>query len=157
MHWCALWLLHLKLYIIQFTSGETSLKLSQVKAILSQCEIITHMQNLPRGLWWELILRKGDHQLSTHQMWSSHCVSGTGFGARLLFNLSCVQLFVTPWAAAHQAFLSFTLSQSLFKLVSIELMMPSNHLILCCFLLLLPSPQSFPASGSGVCVCFRRE
>ena len=52
--------------------------------------------------------------------------------------LSCVQLFATPWTAAHQAFLSFTISQSLLKLMSIELVMPSNHLIICCPLLLLP-------------------
>ena len=45
----------------------------------------------------------------------------------------------TPWTAAHQAFLSFTISQNLLKLVSIELVMPSKHLILCCPLLLLPS------------------
>ena len=56
--------------------------------------------------------------------------------------LSCVQLFVTPWAAAHQAFLSFTISQSLLKVIAIELVMPSNHLILCCPLLLLPSTFS---------------
>jgi len=53
--------------------------------------------------------------------------------------LSCVQLFVTPWTAACQAFLSFTISHSLLKLMSIELVIPSNHLILCCSLLLLPS------------------
>ena len=47
--------------------------------------------------------------------------------------------FVTPWTAAHQASLSFTISQSLFKLMSIELMMPSNHLTFCCPLLLLLS------------------
>ena len=52
---------------------------------------------------------------------------------------SRVYLFVTPWTAAHQASLSFTISQSLLKLVSIELVIPSNHLILCCPLLLLPS------------------
>ena len=46
---------------------------------------------------------------------------------------------VTPWTAAHQACLSFTVSQSLLKLLSIELVMPSNHLILCHPLLLLPS------------------
>ena len=45
-------------------------------------------------------------------------------------SLSRVQLFVTPWTAAHQASLSITNSQSLLKLVSIESMMPSNHLIL---------------------------
>ena len=44
-----------------------------------------------------------------------------------------------PWSEAHQASLSFTISQSLFKLVSIESVMPSNHLILCHLLLLLPS------------------
>ena len=53
--------------------------------------------------------------------------------------LSCVQLFVTPWTAAHQAALSITKSQSLFKLMSIESVMPSNHLILCRPLLLLSS------------------
>ena len=51
--------------------------------------------------------------------------------------LSHVWLFATPWTAARQAFLS--ISQSLLKLMSIESVMPSNHLILCCPLLLLPS------------------
>ena len=46
---------------------------------------------------------------------------------------------MTVWTAAHQASLSFTVSQSLLKLMSIESVMPSNHLILCCPLLLLPS------------------
>ena len=55
-------------------------------------------------------------------------------------------LFLTPWTAAFQASLSFTISQNLLKLISIELMIPSNHLILChpfssCL-------QHFPASGS---------
>ena len=53
--------------------------------------------------------------------------------------LSSVQLFETPWSAAHLASLSFTIFQSLLKLMSIESMMPSNHLILCHPLLLLPS------------------
>jgi len=53
-------------------------------------------------------------------------------------SLSCVQL-VTPWTAAHHASLSFTISWSLLKLMSIELGMPPNHLVLCCPLLLLPS------------------
>ena len=59
--------------------------------------------------------------------------------------LSHVWLFVTPWTAAHQAFLSITNSCRLLKLMSIESVMPSNHLILCCLLLLL---QSFPAAES---------
>ena len=53
--------------------------------------------------------------------------------------LSCVRPFVTLWTVACQASLSFTISWSLLKLMSIELVMPSNHLILCCPLLLLPS------------------
>ena len=54
-------------------------------------------------------------------------------------SVSRVQLFVTPRTAARQASLSITNSQRLFKLMSVELMRPSNHLILCCPLLLLPS------------------
>ena len=54
-------------------------------------------------------------------------------------SLSRVQLFVTPWTAAHQAPLSTTNSQSLLKLTSIKSVIPSNHLILCHPLLLLPS------------------
>ena len=53
--------------------------------------------------------------------------------------LSCVWLFATPWTAARQASLSITNSQSLSKLMSIESVMPSNNLILCHPLLLLPS------------------
>ena len=53
--------------------------------------------------------------------------------------LSHVQLFATPWTAAYQASLSITRSQSLLKLMSIESVMPSNHLIFCRPLLLLPS------------------
>ena len=54
-------------------------------------------------------------------------------------SLSCVQLFATPWTAAHQASLSITNSWSLPKLVSLELVMPSNHFVLCHPLLFLPS------------------
>ena len=66
--------------------------------------------------------------------------------AAALQSLSHVQLFASPWTAAHQASLSFTISPSLLKLMSIESVMPFNHLILCrpfsfC-------PQSCPASGS---------
>ena len=72
------------------------------------------------------------------------------FSPRLVFSsvqsLSRVQLFANPWTAARQASLSITNSWSLPKPMSIESEMPSNHLILCRPLLLLPS--SFPASGS---------
>ena len=60
--------------------------------------------------------------------------------------LSRVCLFVTPWTATCQPSLSFTISWSLLKLMSVELVMQSNHLILCCPL--LSHLQSFPASGS---------
>ena len=56
-----------------------------------------------------------------------------------IHSLSHVQFSMTPWAAACQASLSFTISQSLLKLMSIESVMPSNHLIFCHSLLLLPS------------------
>ena len=84
------------------------------------------------------------------------CKRGTPFRpfsniTALLFSsvqlLSCVWLFVTPWTAACQASLSITNSQSLLKLMSIELVMPCNHLILCHPLLLpasiLPSIRVF--------------
>ena len=61
-------------------------------------------------------------------------------------SLSCVRLFAIPWTAARQASLSITSSRSSPKLKSIVSVMPSNHLILCCTLLLWPS--SFPCSGS---------
>ena len=54
-------------------------------------------------------------------------------------SLSCAWLFVTPWTAARQASLSFIISWSLLKFMSIESVMPSNHLVLCHPLLLLPS------------------
>ena len=58
---------------------------------------------------------------------------------RSVQSLSRVRLFVTPWTAALQASLSITSSRSLLKLMPIELVMPSNHLILCHPLLLPPS------------------
>ena len=70
-------------------------------------------------------------------------VLGRGSSVQLL---SRVWLFATPWTAAHQASRSITNSQSLPKLMFIALVMPSNHLILCCPL--SSRPQSFPASGS---------
>ena len=57
--------------------------------------------------------------------------------------LSRVRLFATPWTIAQQASLSFTISRSLLKLMSTESVVPSNHLVLCCPLLLLPS--TFPS------------
>ena len=61
------------------------------------------------------------------------------FAVALFQLLSCVQLSATPWTAVRRASLSFTISRSLLKLMSIETVMPFNHLLLCCPLLLLPS------------------
>ena len=70
-------------------------------------------------------------------------------------SFSHVRLFATPWSSAHQAFLPFTSSWRLLKLMSIASVMPSNHLILCCPLLL--SPSIFPnirvfSSESVLCI-----
>ena len=66
----------------------------------------------------------------------SHCHNREVHSVQLL---SHIWLFVTPWTAARQASLSLTSSQSFLKLMSIKLVMPSSHLILCRPLLLLPS------------------
>ena len=70
---------------------------------------------------------------------SSHATKTNSVQFSSVQLLSRVRLFVTPWTAARQASLSITSSQSLLKLMSIESVMPSNHLILCCPLLLPPS------------------
>ena len=66
----------------------------------------------------------------------------------LLFSLSVVSDSANPWTVVLQTSQSFIISRSLLKHMSVESMMPSNHLILCCPLLFLPSIFSFPASGS---------
>ena len=76
--------------------------------------------------------------------WDALCINFTGPGVKYCNRQSVqllghVQLFVTPWTTACQASLFFTNSQSLLKLISIESLMPSNHLILCRPFLLLPS------------------
>ena len=84
----------------------------------------------------------------------------TGIISGSVQSLSHVRLFATPWTAACQASLSITNSQSLFTLMSVESAMPSNHLILCHPLLLLPSifpsirvflrSQFFPSGGQSI-------
>ena len=70
--------------------------------------------------------------------------------------LSCVQLFATPWTTAYQVSRSFTISQSFLRLMSIESVMPSNHLILCRPLLLLPSVfPSIRAFSNELAFCIR--
>ena len=64
--------------------------------------------------------------------------------------LSWVQLFATPWTSALQDSLSLTISLSLLKLMFVESVIPSNHLILCCHLLLLPSARVFSNESASV-------
>ena len=91
----------------------------------------------PLSLWWETQSKK------SAQYFSCKCVSliNAELGGLLVyeFQLSRVLLFTAPWTAAFQASLSITNPWSLVKLMSIASVMPSNYLILCCTLLLLPS------------------
>ena len=71
-------------------------------------------------------------------------------------SLSHVRLFAAPWTAAYQASLSITNSRSLLKLMSIESVMPSSHLILCCPLLLLPPiPPNIRVFSNESTLCMR--
>ena len=76
------------------------------------------------------------------------------FSVSSVQSLSHVQLFATPWTAVYQAFRSITISRSSFKLMSIELVMPSSHLILCRPLLLLPSiPSTIRVFSNESTIC----
>ena len=70
-------------------------------------------------------------------------------------SLSHVRFFVTPWTAARQASLSFTISRSLLKCMSIESVMPSNHLILCHPLLMLSVFSSIKVFSNESAICIR--
>ena len=88
---------------------------------------------MPRSWRRKLEIRKGEDE---NKLWATDLE--TGVSVFVVQWLSHVRLLVTPWTAALQASLSF-ISQSLLTLMSIKLVMPSNHLILCCPLLLPPS------------------
>ena len=83
--------------------------------------------------------------------------NSTGVGCHCLLSLllSHVQLFATPWTAACQASLSFTLSQNLLKLMPIELMMPTNHFIFYCSILLLSIFPSIGVFSNELALCIR--
>ena len=100
-------------------------------------------------LWDLLILYNWNISLSNTSLFPPLLSSGNHHSILCCYSLSTlffvfqllshVGLFATSWAAAHQASLSITISWSFLKLMSIELVMPSNHLILCCPLLLVLS------------------
>ena len=107
-------------------------------------------QELEQEYWGQRVFFHND-QIATEQnlvtpslmrMWTKNCQT---LQFSWVQSLSRVQLFSTPWTAARQASLSITNSRSLPKFMSIESVMPSNHLILC---RPFSCPQSFPASGS---------
>ena len=111
--------------------------------LLSSTTLINGHQN--QGALCEKIIfyQRECNSLINDTVWQAPEIVTYNFVLQLL---SLVQLFATPWAAAHQAPLSFTISRSLLKLMSIKPMMPSNNLILChpfSFCL-----QSFSTSGS---------
>ena len=93
-----------------------------------------------RWLDFSMVRTEGGTQLNLNQTMKCiiRCVEELKHNSSVQ-SLSRVQLFVTPCTAARQASLSFTISLSLLKIMSIKSMMPSNHLILCRPLLLLPS------------------
>ena len=92
---------------------------------------------------WQREIMSLDVGVTETQLTPQEAVELCGGGPSESSQFSSVQslsrLFVTPWTTARQAFLSITNSRSLLKPMSIQSMMPSNHLILCCLLLLLPS------------------
>ena len=102
-----------------------------------------------REVWCAVVhgVTKSQMWLSTHACMCTHTHTHTHTQGSndVVQSLSCVQLFATAWTAACQVSLSFTVSQSLLKLMSIELVMPSNHLMPCCPFF---CPQSFPPSWS---------
>ena len=88
---------------------------------------------MDRGAWWATVLGVAKSQTRLKRLSTRHAL------LLLLFNGSVMSNSAIPGIAAHQASLSFTISQSLLKLMCIELVMPSNYLILCHPLFLLPS------------------
>ena len=98
------------------------------KEMTTHSGILVWKNSMDRGAW-----RVTAHGVAKTQTW----LSTQAFSS--VQSLSCVQLFVIPWTAACQASLSITNSRSLLRFMSIELVMPSNNLLLCRPLLLLPS------------------
>ena len=98
------------------------------------------------------VLQVGGKKDNIIKYWVFHLHTSVQFSS-----VSHVQLLATPWTAALQASLSITNSQSLLKLMSIESVKPSNHLILCCLLLLLSIFPSIRVFSNESVLCIRRK
>ena len=134
---------HVRLFVIPWTVvRQAALSVGfPKKAYWSGCHFLLQGSSRPREEELGCVLWiKGKREVV------KHTPLGVSVSPGPVQSLSHVGLFMTPWTAAHQASLSITNSRSILKLMSIESVMPSNHLILCRPLLLLL--QSFPASGS---------
>ena len=146
------------------SSGHTKLTITVINSTNYSCSWILHLstKNIPSG---QGLSHLSNGVLRRHQalfnvlrnkkggvVWIKYLLCSLQINSSSFPQFSSLQLlshvhfFATPWTEVHQASLSFTISWSLLKLMSIESVMPSNHLILCCpFSSCL---QSFPASGS---------
>ena len=102
----------------------------KIVVILLYCTNV--VKRTEEKMFWKKCCLAESLESSSATLWDQQCISSVQ-------SLSCVQLFVTPWTTAFQASLSITKTQSPSKTMSIELGMPSNHLILGHPLLLLPS------------------
>ena len=127
------------------TSYQTLFKV--LRGLSVSCRPSTHAVavTIPTS-WWVNTREIGSHSCEIQldvsvNLYPSPSTWGSSTlpGASVVQSLSCVQFFVIPWTAAPQASLSFGISWSLLKLMCIESVMPSNHLILCYPLLLLPT------------------
>ena len=103
------------------------------------CNKYTHNPGLVESMDAESLVWRANYGILATKNFVIHSKSWNQYSHSSVQSLSCVQLFVTPWTAAHQASLSITNSRSPPKPMSIASVMPSNHLILCRPLLLLPS------------------
>ena len=127
----------------------SSLKLTSIESVMPSshlilCRPILLLPPMPPSI------RIFSNESTLHMKWPkywnfSFSISPSNeYSGLIFFQFSSVQSLsrsksATPWTVEHQAFLSFTISQSLLKLMSFEVVMPSNHIILCHLLLLLPS------------------
>ena len=116
---------------------QTTTKILEMVSNKNQCDLLCSLKRLflkflsseYLGVWGKLLFYHHTRKKKNKDILDHHKIWETKFSS--VQSLSHAWLFVTPWTAACQASLSITNSQSLLKLMSIELVMPSNHLILC--------------------------